>query len=149
MPPAEFFVRLQHGITGGFAPPTPNAIFTIASTPTLPHLQVTTAVRPHGTPALQAAVPKELALDDGNQALVDELSRILESIPVESPPGSEDIYGLDTSIVFATDKWQWQNGGPAGCGGGTSSVQATDEDKIKFVRAVEIVKKLVGHEGEL
>lgn len=31
------------------------------------------------------------------------------------------------------------NGGPAGCGGGTSAVQASAEEKAKFARAVEIV----------
>jgi hypothetical protein len=30
-----------------------------------------------------------------------------------------------------------------GCGGGSSEVQASDEDKAKFKRAVEIVNELV------
>lgn len=38
---------------------------------------------------------------------------------------------------------EWCNGGPQGCGGGTSTVQATEEQKTKFKRAVEIVKELV------
>ena len=37
----------------------------------------------------------------------------------------------------------WMNGGPRGCGGGESFVKATDEDKVKFKRAVEIVTELV------
>lgn len=75
---------------------------------------------------------------------LDELYTILKSLPVESPPGSEDIYGLDTSIAFGSDDIMWQNGGPQGCGGGHSTVQATAEDKTKFKRAVDIVEKLVG-----
>ena len=131
------------GITGGFAPPTPNAIFTITAAPAA-DLHITSAIRPDGTPSLQDALPKTLsASEPGTVALVDELHTILKGLPVESPPGSEDIYGLDTSIAFGSEDLMWINGGPAGCGGGTSSVQATAEDKAKFKRAVEIVEKLV------
>lgn len=112
-------------------------------------LQVTTALRPHGTPSLQDALPTEVTVDETNRKLVDELYNILKSIPTESPPGSEDIYGLDTSIAFGSEDLQWMNGGPSGCGGGTSEVQASQEDKAKFRRAVDIVKELVGHEGDL
>lgn len=136
------------GITGGFAPPLPSAIFTVTSVPTLPHFQITSALRPYGTPSLQDALPKELNKDATTNKLVDELYDILKSIPTESPPGSEDIYGMDTGIAFACEDLQWINGGPAGCGRGTSSVQATDEDKAKFRKAVEIVRQLVGHDGE-
>lgn len=38
---------------------------------------------------------------------------------------------------------QWMNGGPEGCGHGTSEAQASEEDKRKFKRAVEIVHTLV------
>lgn len=67
----------------------------------------------------------------------------MRSIPTEQPPGSEDIYGLDTSIMWGSDDLEWMNGGPQGCGGGSSFVQATEEEKAKFKRAVEIVKELV------
>ena len=105
---------------------------------------VTAAVRPDGTPSLQDAVPKSLAPSADTSALVDELVGILRSIPTESPPGSEDIYGLDIGLAFGSADLEWMNGGPQGCGGGKSSVQATAEDKKKFARAVEIVEKLVG-----
>ena len=132
------------GITGGFAPPTPSAIFTITGTPTT-NLTVTSAIRPDGTPTLQDALPKTLsASDPATTALIDELHTILKEIPTESPPGSEDIYGLDTGIAFGSDDLMWMNGGPAGCGGGKSTVQASEEDKKKFKRAVDIVEKLVG-----
>lgn len=41
----------------------------------------------------------------------------------------------------------WMNGGPQGCGGGSSEVQATDEEKSKFRRAVEIVNELIKKSG--
>lgn len=75
--------------------------------------------------------------------LVNELETILKAIPTESPPGSEDIYGLDTGISWASTDFEWMNGGPGGCGGGTSEVQATDGQKRKFNRAVEIIEEIV------
>lgn len=109
-----------------------------------PHLNITSATRPHGSPGLQDAVPKSLSTTDTDATkLVDELHGILKSIPTEFPPGSEDIYGLDTSIAWGSNDLEWYNGGPQGCGGGQSEKQATDEDKTKFRRAVEIVNQLV------
>ncbi|EIW53769.1 uncharacterized protein TRAVEDRAFT_134014 [Trametes versicolor FP-101664 SS1] len=141
----EFSLRLQHGITGGFAPPTPEAIITITGIPTQNLLNITSAVRPKGTPSLQDGAPKSLSAADAHTAaLVAELKHILSTIPTESPPGSADIYGLDTSIAFGSDDLVWQNGGPQGCGGGQSSVVPTEEEKAKFVRAVAIVKELQG-----
>lgn len=78
---------------------------------------------------------------------MDELHSILKGIPTEQPPGSEDIYGLDTSIAWQSDDMEWYNGGPQGCGGGESFVKATDEDKKQFKRAVEIVNELVQRAG--
>ncbi|EPT01889.1 hypothetical protein FOMPIDRAFT_1161101 [Fomitopsis schrenkii] len=144
MASAEFSLRLQHGITGGFAPPTPSAIYTITGTPSQPSWNITAAVRPDGTPSLQDEQRKTLAATDASAtALVSELHAILKDLPTEQPPGSEDIYGLDTSIAFGSDDLMWMNGGPAGCGGGTSAVQATAEEKTKFKRAVKIVQELI------
>ncbi|KAJ8482262.1 hypothetical protein ONZ45_g15009 [Pleurotus djamor] len=144
MAPSEFSLRLQHGITGGFAPPTPNAIHTVTKAENnTQNLFITSAVRPDGTPHLEEALPKNLAHDDNVNSLVEELHGILKSIPTESPPGSEDIYGLDTSIAWGSNDLMWCNGGPQGCGGGESFVKASEEDKQKFSRAVAIVKELV------
>ena len=116
----------------------------MTGTPQRADLQITSAVRIDGTPSLQDAVPKSLSASDPKTvALVDELYGILKTLPVESPPGSEDIYGLDTSIAWGSEDLQWCNGGPSGCGGGESFVKPTEEEKAKFKRAVEIVKELV------
>ena len=163
MPPSEYSFRLQHGkspppphlsptqtdplitgIAGGFAPPTPSAIYTITAALNLPHLTITSALRPHGTPTLLDSPHKSLPTADAEAAtLVDELHGILRAIPTEVPPGSEDIYGLDTSIAWGSEDLQWMNGGPQGCGGGRSEVRASEEEKGKFRRAVEIVNRLV------
>ncbi|KAK7030895.1 hypothetical protein VNI00_014005 [Paramarasmius palmivorus] len=142
MPPSEYSLRLQKGIVGGFAPPTPDHIYTVTRPKDHDSLNITAAVRPEGTPSLQDAVPKSLKHDD-HAHLVEELHGILKSIPTENPPGSEDIYGLNTSIAWGSEDLTWINGGPQGCTGGHSQVQPTEEDKKKFQRAVEIVNELV------
>ncbi|KAG8787008.1 hypothetical protein FRC12_015992 [Ceratobasidium sp. 428] len=142
MPPQQFFVRLQHGITGGFAPPTPSAIHQLSRSSDEPaNIFIQSMVRPDGEASLSDLGPKQLPVDD-HAHLVEELHSILKQLPTESPPGSEDIYGLDTSIAWGSDDLEWINGGPQGCGGGTSDVQATSEQKEKFKRAVEIVTEL-------
>ncbi|KAH8116778.1 hypothetical protein DFH11DRAFT_1577509 [Phellopilus nigrolimitatus] len=148
MPLSEFSLRLQHGITGGFAPPTPSAIHTFTKSAPQTHILIASTTRADGTPSLTDAAPKSLSLTDAEgdatqHALVNELYGILKSIPTESPPGSEDIYRLDTSIFWQSDDLMWINGGPQGCGGGTSEVQPTDKEKAKFGRAVEIVNELL------
>ncbi|EIN14219.1 hypothetical protein PUNSTDRAFT_59646, partial [Punctularia strigosozonata HHB-11173 SS5] len=138
----------KSGITGGFAPPTPNHIFTVTRPENKESLNITAAVRPKGTPGLQSAVPKSLGLSDvvGDskaEALVEELHDILKNLPTEQPPGSEDIYGFDTSIAWGSEDLMWCNGSPQGCGGGQSEVQVTEEQKASFRRAVDIVNELV------
>jgi len=139
----EYSFRLQKGIAGGFAPPTPSAIYTFIRPLNKNNLYITSSIRPDGTPALQEAVPKSISSEDHTASLVDELYNILKTLPTESPPGSEDIYGLDTSLFWFNKDLEWMNGGPEGCGGGTSDVQATAEEKAKFKRAVDIVHEIV------
>jgi hypothetical protein len=134
------------GITGGFAPPTPSAIHVLTRAKAQPEFVVTSAVRPDGTPHLVDAAPKKI-LADPHTLLIDELYSILKEIPTESPSGSQDIYGLDTSIAWGSEDLVWCNGGPAGCGGGISETQASEEDKKKFQRAVEIVNELLKQES--
>ncbi|CCM05376.1 uncharacterized protein FIBRA_07592 [Fibroporia radiculosa] len=142
--PSEFSLRLQHGITGGFAPPTASAIYTITASPSQPMLQIGTAIRPDGTPSLQDASIKSLSSSDESvNTLLEELHTILQSLPTEYPPGSEDIYGMDTSIAYGSKDLTWMNGGPQGCGTGQSERKATEAERAKFGRAVSIVNELV------
>lgn len=143
MHPSEFFFTLQKGITGGFAPPIPTAVYTVTASPKVPHIYVTSGTRNDGTPSLQDASPKTLASDDAETtALVGELHGILKTLPTEDP-GCEDLYGMDTSIFWGSEDLQWKNGASGGCGSTKSKKEATDEEKKKFGRAVEIVHKLV------
>lgn len=163
MAPAEFSLRLQYGksesrcnhrrvwrswtclgITGGFAPPTPSAIYTVTKSSPQNQLYVSSAIRADGTAHLQDAIARPLVYHAGDTAkLLDEVYDILKTLPMEKPIGSEDIYGLDASIAWGSDDLMWINGGPQGCGGGTSTVQPTEEQKAKFKRAVDILQVLI------
>lgn len=74
--------------------------------------------------------------------LVEELEDILKYLPTEDPPGSEDIYGFDTSITWGSAEVEGANGGPQGVSGGTSNVQASKDQKAKSQRAIEIMKEI-------
>ncbi|KAF9440704.1 hypothetical protein P691DRAFT_75228 [Macrolepiota fuliginosa MF-IS2] len=145
MAPSEYSFRLQKGIVGGFAPPTPDAIVTLTRADGKDNLLLNQSKREPGTPSLTDLAPKVLSSKEVEH-LVDELHTILKDLPTEQPPGSEDIYGLNTSIAWGSEDLMWCNGGPEGCGGGQSAVQATDEQKTKFKRAVAIVEQLANSE---
>ena len=121
-------------MTGGFAPAAPTDAKSVTFIPHTNTLQIKSSP--------SDSDPTSVKKDDAADALVKELQTILKSIPTEDPRGSQDIYGLGVSILWGSDDFVWQNVGPAGCGG-ISDVQATDEDKAKFKRALEIADTLV------
>ncbi|KDQ19684.1 hypothetical protein BOTBODRAFT_80673, partial [Botryobasidium botryosum FD-172 SS1] len=143
MPPSEFAVRLQHGISGGFAPPNPSAIYSLARQSNNPSkIFIQSQIRPDGTPTLQDPKNKELDIGHASTSeLIDELEGILKKLP-QFPPGSADAYGLDTGIFWQSDNLQWMNSGPQGCGGGFGGEEVTKEQKEQFKRAVDIINEL-------
>ncbi|KAL0565743.1 hypothetical protein V5O48_016279 [Marasmius crinis-equi] len=140
MLPSEYSVRLQKGIVG-FGPPIPDHIYTVKRLKD--ELEITSEVRLDGAPKPKEVMRKYIKHDDHAEYL-DEIYGILKSpLPTEKPPGSQDIYGMNTSIEWRSDDLQWQNGGPDGCEQGTSEEQPSDKEKEKFKRAVKIVNWLV------
>lgn len=136
------------GITGGFAPPNPTSVQTLTSSlsdgaPSIllqQHKRAPSERKLPDDPTHTATLPSSATSEvDG---LIAELEGILQKLPTEDPPGSDDIYGSDIGLMYGSDKITWANGGQQGCGGGTSNVQATDEQKDSFRRAVAIVEKL-------
>ncbi|OGM48970.1 hypothetical protein ABOM_003115 [Aspergillus bombycis] len=145
MAPSEYTIRLQKGIQGGFAPPTPSAILTLVKSAESSNIIVSQATRPDGQPGIQQQPEKALDASDGDvESLVTELYGILKDLPMEDPAGSEDIYQLDTSITWGSDDLEWYNGGPQGCGGDQSDIQPSKAQQAKFRRAVDVVWELVG-----
>jgi hypothetical protein len=125
------------GIVGGFAPPEPTAFKSVTYTAAKNELQISSSSLPSSDLS-----PITVEKDGSADELVKELQSILKTLPTEDPPNSEDIYGLNTSIMWGSDEFQWNNGGAQGCGG-TSRVKATEEQKAKFKKALEIADKLV------
>ncbi|KAL6912566.1 hypothetical protein FSST1_010326 [Fusarium sambucinum] len=135
MAPSQFYFRLQHGITGGFAPPTPDLIIEITGDGGSLQINVNEGVECRDSTSKTETVATY-------EALVDELHGIVKELPTEEPTGSEDIYGFDTGIVWGSDDLEWRNGGPQGCSGGSSSVEASEDQKQQFSRAIEIIKAI-------
>ncbi|KAF8889363.1 hypothetical protein BD779DRAFT_1521115, partial [Infundibulicybe gibba] len=76
---------------------------------------VAASIRPDGTPHLQDPL-KGAGADDKTNGLVDEETM-----------GSQDIYGMDT-----------------GCGGGESTVKASDSTRRNSSGPIKIVEELTG-----
>ncbi len=77
----------------------------------------------------------------------DELLAALDKagvwkLPVESPPGCQDIYKKDTSIAIRGGDKFWRNGGPAGCVHGVSKIQPDKKQLETFGETVGLLKKL-------
>ncbi|KAI7864684.1 hypothetical protein BDF14DRAFT_1884113 [Spinellus fusiger] len=132
----EFQLILRQGITGGFVGPVTKQVVQVkgdASGASILHANLKSDSKTDyvtQTGVLSSTVIQEAMLQIKSQ---------LKSLPVEEPVGSQDIYGLDTSIGFFSDDFQWQNGGPEGCGQDESSVQATPAQKEIFKALVALV----------
>ncbi|KAF7364373.1 hypothetical protein MSAN_01097800 [Mycena sanguinolenta] len=68
--------------------------------------------------------------------LIDELHAIVKTLPLQDPRSSEDIYGMDVSIM-----WGERGSGVVSWWGG--GVRWREELKEKFKRAVDIAQELV------
>ncbi|KAE8343844.1 hypothetical protein BDV24DRAFT_128313 [Aspergillus arachidicola] len=143
MAPSEYTIRLQKGIVGGFAPPTPSAILKLTKNAEDSYTIVNEAIRSDDGPGMEHKPERTLDASDKVESLVTGLYEILQDLPLESPPGSEDIYGKDISISWSSDDFAWCNGGQQGCVGVGSDVRPSETQRNKFTRAVDIVRELV------
>ncbi|KAH7409181.1 hypothetical protein BKA64DRAFT_389473 [Cadophora sp. MPI-SDFR-AT-0126] len=142
MAPAEFSIRLQVGITGGFAPPSPSAIHTITRSPSSPTMSITSQQRLPGSHDLQPLPTKTIPVQNYVEQ-IDQIYNVLKELPVDDPPGSEDIYGLDTGVTWSGNGLQWSNGGPEGCGSDFSNVQVGREETERFQEVVKLILEIV------
>ncbi|KAI8086080.1 uncharacterized protein BX664DRAFT_334866 [Halteromyces radiatus] len=134
-----FQIILREGITGGFVGPTIKQMVEIRGDDTgasIVHANLKPATKTDYT-----TQTGQLAAEDIKN-LTMSLKETLGQLPVEEPIGSEDIYGFDTSIAFFSDDgFQWQNGGPEGCGHQPSSIQASPEQKQAFQALIQSLIK--------
>ncbi|KAH9975482.1 hypothetical protein BGW80DRAFT_1169189 [Lactifluus volemus] len=153
MSPEPFDLRIQHGITGGFAPPVPTAIYDLSwKPPTTSHIFLVSHFPSNTEVQLLDLKPQSIPISDDTTKLVSELELILRKLPIEEMPSS-DIYGRNIGIFWqGADGFTWVNSAPEGCGGTQSTVQVTENDRKAFNRAVEIteilVKRGVAHESQ-
>ncbi|KAG2226180.1 hypothetical protein INT45_003325 [Circinella minor] len=134
---SSFQLILREGITGGFASPTVKKVIEIKgdsnSGATLLHANLKPESKNDYVTQTGAVSTEQIT------TLLSAIKDQLQNLPTEEPVGSEDIYGLDTSILFFADGFQWGNGGPEGCTGGESTRQATPEQKQIFASLVELI----------
>jgi len=105
-------------------------------------MNVASQQKPPGSHDLQPLPTKTLSVHAHNEQ-IDQIYNILKGLPVEEPPGSEDIYGLDTGVTWMGDRLEWSNGGPEGCGSDFSDVQVGKEEKDRFQKVVKLILEIV------
>jgi hypothetical protein len=120
-------VTLVVGIVGGFVPATPSLVVRIKD-------DQVDASENQG-PVTHARLSPQTRL-----RLLSELKAV-RSLPLEKPPGSADIYGLNTSLsVRFSDGSTWTNSAPTGCVHGVSISIPTEAQSETFARLVQMVK---------
>ncbi|KAK5992166.1 hypothetical protein PT974_05566 [Cladobotryum mycophilum] len=142
MAPAAFELRLQKGILGGFIPPRPTAIYTVTRDNAASSIEVTVQTAENS----MEPASKEFPVKD-YEARINRILGILKQLPTENPPQSEDIFGLNIGISWMSDDFQWVNSAPQGCIPGISDKPATDEEKVLFEEAVDIVTDIADPKG--
>ncbi|KAF7731225.1 hypothetical protein EC973_000641 [Apophysomyces ossiformis] len=136
---ATYQVIIREGITGGFVGPTVKQMVEIRGNDTDASIRQSTLKPESKTDytTMGGSIPSQQV-----QEVLAKLKEQLQQLPLEEPAGSEDIYGQDISIGYFSEDFQWQNGGPEGCVRGTSSRQATPEQKEIFKSLVETLRGL-------
>lgn len=129
----SIFIRMTQGVVGGIVPAHVR-------------MQLVVVPAPHGHTV--AFVDRSSAgtgpaffigrdTDGRTASILREMETIgLWSLPVESPPGSADVYGMDTSLIVATPNRAWGNLGPGACMHGISDTRPTDDQVELFRRCV-------------
>lgn len=126
------------GIEGGFAPPIPHALYTIARSSDSDVIKITTQTRPHGTPSLLPPDTKELKVADHTDTIA-KLQLLLRELPPQFP-GARDLYGRNTSIVQRANPGDFL---PSGSIAGSGIQEPTEEQRVQFDEAVAIIEKWV------
>ncbi len=132
------FVVLTEGIVGGFVPPDVSErilIREVIAEDGAATYWIWTMRRPR-------SFFKGHLSKGSFDALMSEVEALgIWGLPMEKPEGSEDIYGMDTSIDLSIGKRSWRNGAPGGCIHGESEVQASEDQKRRFGDILHLVRQ--------
>ena len=81
---------------------------------------------------------------DSFQSLLEDIDALgLSTLPLEDPPGVEDIYGWAAGLRVLYGTLDWENGGHRGCMLIRSRNKATDDDRQRHERIVSLIKSTV------
>jgi hypothetical protein len=98
-----------------------------------------------GSAPLRGTVAPRSVLD----TLLESLNRVgAWELPVEVPPGSEDLYGMDTSLWLSDGLRRWHNAAPSGCVHGRSEARSTEAQRAAFAAVVERILAFVDERVE-
>ena len=133
------YVRLVRGVVGGIVPA--RVRFTAGLYEDGASCAVVVAdFEGGGSAPLEGTVAPRSLLD----TLLSSLDRMgAFDLPVEVPPGSEDLYGMDTSLWLSDGRRRWHNGAPSGCVHGRSEVRPSDAQRQAFAAIVERILAFV------
>jgi len=123
----SFHLQLTEGIVGGFKPPTIRRVVEITGDRDTVFVKRSSLKGRDDYEVQQGVITSQEVT-----AFMTKLPANLGALPTENPQGGEDIYGLDTSISFQTEGFEWRNGGPEGCTGQESIVKPSAEQKALF-----------------
>ena len=134
------YILVTEGIVGGFVPPHIRQRTIIIAGDDKVHVFVMKHPQ-RNKPATYLRGSLSVKRFDKLLSAIEEKN--LWSLPVEQPTGSQDIYGMDTSLAVRIGKKSWRNGGPEGCVHGQSKVQASDTQRKQFGRILKLTQDLV------
>ncbi len=133
------YIMLTEGIVGGFVPAHVRQRTMIVVRDDKVELLVLKQPQRNDKPTYLRG---ELMAEQWKTLLAALKKEGLYELPVESPPGCQDIYKMDTSVAVRVGDTFWRNGGPAGCVHGQSKIQPTKAQQETFRSVVELLKKL-------
>ena len=142
---SERYVRLQHGVVGGIVPPSVELrVGAFERGGACAVVVLKTPADGSGSVRWGAVVPVG-ELD----ALFASLGKLgVWDLPIEHPPGGEDIYGMDTSLWLCDGERVWHNGAPPGCVHTTSDVRPDEEQAARFSAAVDLINTFAFEHAE-
>ena len=76
------------------------------------------------------------------QTTVQHTLDTLKNLPVENPPGGEDIYGFDTSISISAPGFAWENRANDGCAIRPSTIKPNPQQKLQFKALIDHLTQL-------
>lgn len=139
---AKMQLMLREGIVGGFVAPKTTRIIEISQDEG--SAMIVHHVLPNGAPR-DAFYSTQGSLSPAQVQALESQLLVLKQLPNQQPPFGEDIFGLDTSIMYQDDDgFTWANGGPEGCSRSSGGPQVSPQQKEQFRSLVNAIIAIAG-----